>query len=281
MTDTSQRPGLLARFRGWRRSRPFWAGSWTLVGALIILAIPLLPVSDVVSAAIAGANSVLVGVLILVMGLFIWFSPANRTLAGVFAMIFSVASLVLSNLGGLVVGMICGIVGGALAVAWTDKPRPPKRRPRAAESAESDADATEAAGSSAGAGSAEPRSEEAGSTSPTPSPRPRPPAAGLRLWAGPGRLPKVTSYALSSRPRPPAADLRLFGRLFRSGSVAGSASSASSRPCPPAAGLPLFGRPVRSGRARLAPRSGAASPTPAGPCDSSRRSVADLWGPAG
>jgi hypothetical protein len=125
------RPGSLgrvrARFRDWRRSRPFWGGLLTLLGGLEIVYLPLSPVSQLIAAGVVGAQSILVGFLIVVLGVFVWFSPANRTLAGVLTIIFSVSSLVLSNLGGLVVGMMAGIIGGALTVSWTDRPRRSRR----------------------------------------------------------------------------------------------------------------------------------------------------------
>ncbi|HEY0640894.1 MAG TPA: DUF6114 domain-containing protein, partial [Pseudonocardiaceae bacterium] len=115
--------GPRARFRDWRRSRPFWGGLWTLLSGLEIVYLPLSPVSDLVAAGVVGAQSILVGFLIIVMGVFVWFSPSNRMLAGILTLVFAVSSLVLSNLGGLVVGMLLGVLGGALTVSWTDRPR--------------------------------------------------------------------------------------------------------------------------------------------------------------
>lgn len=112
-----------SRFRDWRRSRPFWGGLFTLLAGAEIVYLPLSPLNEIIAAGVAGVQSVLVGFLILVMGAFVWFSPSNRLLAGVLTIIFSVSSLVLSNLGGLVVGMLVGITGGALTIAWTDRPR--------------------------------------------------------------------------------------------------------------------------------------------------------------
>jgi hypothetical protein len=42
--------------------------------------------------------------------------------------VFALASFVVSNLGGLIVGMVLGVVGGALIVAWTPDKRPRDRR---------------------------------------------------------------------------------------------------------------------------------------------------------
>jgi hypothetical protein len=120
-------------FRAFRRSRPFWAGVFTILGGLEILALPLSPVASLVLLGVAGVSSIVMGLLLVVMGLFMWFSPVNRVLAGVLTIVFALTSFVTSNLGGLVVGMVLGIIGGALCLAWTDgsAPPPPSRRRRA------------------------------------------------------------------------------------------------------------------------------------------------------
>jgi Family of unknown function (DUF6114) len=133
------------RFRDWRRSRPFWGGLLTLLSGAEIVYLPLSPLNEIIAAGVAGVQSLLVGFLILVMGLFVWFSPANRLLAGVLTIIFSVSSLVLSNLGGLVVGMMLGILGGAMTIAWTDRPRGGRRRSRPVPAEEASVDAEPAA----------------------------------------------------------------------------------------------------------------------------------------
>jgi hypothetical protein len=45
--------------------------------------------------------------------------PQQRHFPAIMAMIFSVASLPLANLGGWVIGMLFGIVGSGLVFAWT------------------------------------------------------------------------------------------------------------------------------------------------------------------
>lgn len=117
-------------FRAFRRSRPFWAGAFTILGGLEIMALPLSPVASLVLLGVAGVSSVVMGLLLVVMGLFMWFSPANRALAGVLTIVFALTSFVTSNLGGLVVGMVLGIIGGALCLAWTDGAPPRRRRAR-------------------------------------------------------------------------------------------------------------------------------------------------------
>ena len=65
--------------------------------------------------------------LIAIFGLFFWFAPAQRQIVGVLIVVLSVASLVTSDLGGFVLGMLFGIVGGAMGFAWTPV-RPPAQQ---------------------------------------------------------------------------------------------------------------------------------------------------------
>jgi hypothetical protein len=118
------------RFRHFRRSRPFWGGLFSILGGIEILLLPLSPVADMVLLGVAGISGALIGVLLVITGLFVWFSPPNRSLAGVLTLVFSLASFVVSNLGGLVVGMVLGLVGGALTLAWTPDKRAGGRRRR-------------------------------------------------------------------------------------------------------------------------------------------------------
>lgn len=60
----------------------------------------------------------IVGLLVIVMGLFLWFAPQQRHLVGILAVLFSVVSLLTSNYGGFFIGLIMGTVGGALGFAW-------------------------------------------------------------------------------------------------------------------------------------------------------------------
>lgn len=128
-TAPGRRVGAFARFR---RTRPFWAGVFAIAGGLEIFILPFSPLASLVLLGVAGISSVVTGLVLVVMGLFMWFSPVNRTLAGVLTIIFALTSFVTSNLGGLVVGMVLGIIGGALCLAWTDRPSESgsRRRPR-------------------------------------------------------------------------------------------------------------------------------------------------------
>ncbi|MFD8072327.1 DUF6114 domain-containing protein [Streptomyces sp. NPDC059718] len=114
----SRAGALRSRFRAWRRSRPFWAGVWTLLAGVEILSIPLAPLALMIHEGIAGVSGLLMGVFLVVLGLTLWLAPHYRAFAGIATLIFSVASLVLSNFGGFLIGFLLGVIGGAMAVSW-------------------------------------------------------------------------------------------------------------------------------------------------------------------
>lgn len=122
-----QSSGFWAGFRDFRYTRPFWAGLFTMLAGGEILLFPLTPISSLIQLGIGAISGVLFGVGLVVLGLFMWFSPPNRTLAGVLTILIALASFITTNLGGLIVGMLLGLVGGGLCLAWTPKAAPPKR----------------------------------------------------------------------------------------------------------------------------------------------------------
>jgi hypothetical protein len=79
----------------------------------------------------AGAGSLIIGVLLVTLGLTMWFQKATRVFAGVAAIILGLVSLVVSNIGGFVIGFLLALLGGAMAVSWV----PTKAKPQRAEAA--------------------------------------------------------------------------------------------------------------------------------------------------
>lgn len=109
---------LLSRWRRWRRGRPFWGGLFAILAGSEICALPLAPLKVMLQQGVAGIPSVLMGIVMIVLGLTAWFSPPQRALAGVLTTLIATAALVLSNLGGFLIGTLLGILGGGLMFAW-------------------------------------------------------------------------------------------------------------------------------------------------------------------
>ncbi|MFF8268295.1 DUF6114 domain-containing protein [Streptomyces sp. NPDC016562] len=107
-----------SRWRRWRRSRPFWGGLFAVLAGAWICVLPLAPLKIMLQQGVAGIPSVLMGLVMIVLGLTAWFAPPQRALAGVLTTLIATAALVLSNLGGFLIGTLLGILGGGLMFAW-------------------------------------------------------------------------------------------------------------------------------------------------------------------
>jgi hypothetical protein len=130
------------RFRAWRGDRPFWAGLFTLLGGVPIAYFPYATLKlghmSIAMATTAGAGSLIIGVLLVTLGLTMWFQQATRIFAGVASIVLALVSLVVSNIGGFVIGFLLALIGGALALSWApgeapaEVARPEKDTPAAA-----------------------------------------------------------------------------------------------------------------------------------------------------
>jgi hypothetical protein len=115
----------LKRWRAWRRSRPFWGGLLLILAGLELFAIPLSgvlihgAVKLVIYIGIGGIFGVLIGALLIVSGLAIWFNAAHKTFYSIAGIVLGIVSFPASNLGGLFLGMLLAIIGGSIAFAWT------------------------------------------------------------------------------------------------------------------------------------------------------------------
>ena len=147
-------PGLRDRFgsgrrtfRKWRGQRPFWAGVLTLLGGLPIIYFPYAHLTlgslTLRMATTAGSGSLIIGVLLAVLGVTMWFQASARVFAGVAAILLSLVSLVVSNFGGFLVGYVPTLIGGCLACAWAPG-RPAAARASSASSAAASASVVEA-----------------------------------------------------------------------------------------------------------------------------------------
>jgi Family of unknown function (DUF6114) len=106
------------RFRRFRRSRPFWGGLLVLIAGLEVGALPIGPTDTLIKAGKSAGAGLACAALLLGMGLVILILPSQRIVAGLIAVGASLASFVLSNLGGFAIGMLMGVLGGSLAVGW-------------------------------------------------------------------------------------------------------------------------------------------------------------------
>jgi Family of unknown function (DUF6114) len=114
-------------FRQWRRTRPFWGGLFLLLSGLeyyVSAHMDLMPVK--VSFGSEGFLSWVIPLSIVLCGVLTWLTPAQRMFYGIVGAVVAVAGLIGLNLGGFFVGMLLGIAGGALAVAWVPVGPPPR-----------------------------------------------------------------------------------------------------------------------------------------------------------
>jgi hypothetical protein len=111
------------RFRAWRRSRPFWGGLVAILAGVPILYFPYAHLSlggvSIAMSTTAGAGSLVIGLLLMLLGVAAWFQPMSRVFSGVGVTILTLISIPVSNLGGFGMGLILGLIGGGLLCAWT------------------------------------------------------------------------------------------------------------------------------------------------------------------
>ncbi|MFI9600998.1 DUF6114 domain-containing protein [Streptomyces sp. NPDC004069] len=112
------------QFRAWRGTRPFWAGLFVLLGGFPIMYFPYAHLQlghlTLAMATTAGAGSLIIGVLLVVLGVSLWFQKHIRVFAGVAAILLALVSIPVSNFGGFVMGFLLALIGGAMAVAWAE-----------------------------------------------------------------------------------------------------------------------------------------------------------------
>ena len=142
MTDTTADDGVpprdgwfrrnRLRFRNWRRTRPFWGGLLALIGGVEILLSEKAPLPIIIHLGAQGLAGYVVPIILVVCALLLWFNPEQRIFYSIIAVLASLGSLITSNLGGFLLGMLLGIIGGSLAFAWVpgERRKPGKRRRR-------------------------------------------------------------------------------------------------------------------------------------------------------
>lgn len=127
------RPGLRVTvlrsrhtFRAWRGERPFWAGLFTFTAALPILYWPYASLDlggiPLALSTTSGAGSLTIGVLLMTLGITLWYRAHLRVFAGITTLLLALISFPVANLGGLFLGVLLGLIGGSLACAWLPPP---------------------------------------------------------------------------------------------------------------------------------------------------------------
>ncbi|ANB08639.1 hypothetical protein SAM40697_4682 [Streptomyces ambofaciens] len=120
------------QFRAWRGARPFWAGLFVALGGIPIAYFPYANLQighlTLAMATTAGAGSLIIGVLLVVLGVSLWFQKHVRVFAGVAAILLALVSIPVSNLGGFLIGFLLALIGGAMAVSWVPG-EPPQAEP--------------------------------------------------------------------------------------------------------------------------------------------------------
>ncbi len=119
-------------FREWRRRRPFWGGLLILLAGAEMFLTEIAPLHVVIHLGVEGLAGEAVPVVLAVCGLLLLFAPEQRLFYSIIAVLLTVVSWITSNLGGFILGLILGLVGCALAFAWTPLPDPAPGDPAAA-----------------------------------------------------------------------------------------------------------------------------------------------------
>ncbi len=113
----AKQPKKPSAFKKWRSKRPFLGATLSLLAGLLILWIPF-NLSKIAflpgSMAFVGF---LFGGLIVLTAVMAYIFPQFSTILGVFVIFFSVLS-VMGALGGMFIGTILGITGGAFCIGW-------------------------------------------------------------------------------------------------------------------------------------------------------------------
>lgn len=106
------------RFAEWRRARPFWGGVLLMLAGLVIGWVPAQFAGELM---LIGGTFTVIGMVfaafVFLSGAFALYRPDLATILGISGIALAILSL-LGALGGLFVGMLLGIVGGNLCVAW-------------------------------------------------------------------------------------------------------------------------------------------------------------------
>lgn len=104
----------------WSEQRPTGSAVLIAMAGIWLIVLPFLgtPLA-LVQAGVAGSAGLGVSLPLLACGVVVLRYPALHAISGVVAAALSVLALLTCNVGGLLLGTACGILGGGLAFSWT------------------------------------------------------------------------------------------------------------------------------------------------------------------
>jgi hypothetical protein len=115
---------MRSAFWQWRHARPFWGGLLVLLAGVEIFLTVKAPLPVIVHVGMQGFIGYLLPILIALLGVLLIVNPQQRLFYSLVAAVLSLATWITSNLGGFILGLLLGLVGSALAFAWSpDKHR--------------------------------------------------------------------------------------------------------------------------------------------------------------
>jgi Family of unknown function (DUF6114) len=122
--DESRMTRARRAFRRWRKSRPFWGGLLLILAGVEIFYSGNLNLGNIqIHLGLNGFKSYIIPLVVVLCGALTWATPAQRMFYGIIGTAAAVYSVVSVNLGGFIVGLLLGIFGGALSVAWVPDKR--------------------------------------------------------------------------------------------------------------------------------------------------------------
>src|SRR5215475_9438095 len=111
-------------FRKWRKSRPFWGGSLLILAGLELFYSGNLNLGNIqIHLGLIGFKSYIIPLVVVLCGVLTWATPSQRLFYGIVGNAAVVYSIVSVNLGGFLIGLLLGIFGGALSIAWVPNKR--------------------------------------------------------------------------------------------------------------------------------------------------------------
>jgi Family of unknown function (DUF6114) len=122
--DESRMTRARRAFRRWRKSRPFWGGLLLILAGVEIFYSGNLNLGNIqIHLGLNGFKSYIIPLVVVLCGALIWATPAQRMFYGIIGTAAAVYSVVSVNLGGFIAGLVLGIFGGALSIAWVPDKR--------------------------------------------------------------------------------------------------------------------------------------------------------------